>query len=267
MSIDHFSIFKQLHQAATPLLLANVWDPASAVLVQSTGTPALATSSAAVAWALGYADGSHLPRAETMAAIGRIARVIRVPLTVDMEDGYSDDPEAVADIVAEAVDCGACGINLEDGGQAPEGLARKIEAIKRRPQGRQVFVNARTDVYLRGLAQGDAAVAMSLERLHLYAEAGADGAFVPGLADPGATARIAQGITLPLNLMLIPGMVPIAELHAAGARRFSAGPSLFRAAYGHALGLAQRLHANQATDGLFDSGDVTYASMNAAMPG
>ncbi|HEX8955506.1 MAG TPA: isocitrate lyase/phosphoenolpyruvate mutase family protein, partial [Burkholderiaceae bacterium] len=264
MSIDRFSIFKQLHHADTPLLLANVWDPASAVLVQSTGAPALATSSAAVAWALGYADGSHLPRAETMAAIGRIARVIKVPLTVDMEDGYSDDPETVAGIVAEAVDCGASGINIEDSGKAPEGLARKIEAIKRTPQGRQVFVNARTDVYLRGLAEGDEAAAMSLERLRLYAEAGADGAFVPGLAAPGQTASVAQGTALPLNLMLMPGMAPIAELHAAGVRRFSAGPSLFRAAYGHALGLAQSLHANRSTAGLFDSGEVTYASMNAA---
>jgi len=266
MRNDHFAAFKQLHHADKPFLLANVWDPASAVLVQSTGAPALATSSAAFAWALGYADGSRLPRSETLAAIKRIARVIKVPLTVDMEDGYSDDPEALAEFVAQAADCGACGINLEDGGQAAEGLARKIEAIKRRPQGRQVFINARTDVYLRGLATGDAAAAMSLERLRLYADAGADGAFVPGLADIGGTARIAQGTTLPLNLMLIAGMPPIAELHKAGARRFSAGPSLFRAAYGHALGLAKRLHDSQATTGLFDSGEVTYASMNAAMP-
>jgi 2-methylisocitrate lyase-like PEP mutase family enzyme len=266
MSIDHFSIFKQLHHAAGPLLLANVWDPASAVLVQSTGASALATSSAAFAWALGYADGGQLPRAETMAAIKRIVRVIAVPLTVDMEDGYGDDPEAVADIVGEAVDCGACGINLEDGGAAPEILARKIAAIKRRPQGRQVFVNARTDVFLRGLAQGDAAVTMSLERLRLYADAGADGAFVPGLAALDATARIAQGTALPLNLMLIAGMPPIADMHGAGARRFSAGPSLFRAAYGHALGLARRLHGGEANPALFESGDVTYASMNAAMP-
>lgn len=266
MSIDHFSIFKQLHHAAAPLLLANVWDPASAVLVQSSGAPALATSSAAVAWALGYADGGRLPREEIMGAIRRIARVIKVPLTVDMEDGYSDDPETVADIVAEAVDGGACGINLEDSGKAPESLAKKIEAIKRRPQGRQVFINARTDVYLRGLAEGDAAVAMTTERLRLFAEAGADGVFVPGLAAPEAVARVAQGTALPLNLMLMPGMAPIAELHTAGVRRFSAGPSLFRAAYGHALGLAQRLQATQSTVGLFDSGEVTYASMNAAMP-
>ena len=264
MGIEHYSLFKQLHHGTAPLLLANVWDPASAVLVQSTGAPALATSSAAVAWALGYADGSHLPREETMAAIKRIARAIKVPLTVDMEDGYSEDPETVADIVAQAVDCGAYGINIEDGTGTPDILARKIAAIKRRCA--HVFINARTDVYLRGIAKGDEAVAMSLQRLRLYAEAGADGAFVPGLTDAGAVKHITQDMTLPLNLMLMPGLPPIADLHAAGARRFSAGPSLFRAAYGHALGLAQRLHADQSTTGLFDSGDVTYASMNAAMP-
>ena len=266
MSIDHFSLFKALHRGAVPLVLGNVWDPASAVLVQSAGAPVLATSSAAFAWALGYADGGHLPRAELIAAVKRIVRVIKVPLTVDVEEGYSDDPEAVADLVAEAADCGACGINLEDGGGPPEQLAHKIEAIKRRPQGRRVFINARTDVYLRALAQGDAAVAMTLERVHLYADAGADGAFVPGLADADATARIAQGMALPLNLMLVAGMPAIAELHAAGARRFSAGPALFKAAYGYALALAGRLHGEQSMEGLFAPG-VDYATMNAAMRG
>ena len=265
MSTEHFSRFKALHHAATPLLLANVWDPASAVLVQSSGAPALATSSAAFAWALGHADGGLIPRAELMAAIRRIVRVIKVPLTVDMEAGYSDDPEAVASLVSEAADCGACGINLEDGGQASESLARKIEAIKRRPQGRQVFINARTDVYLRGLAAGEAAVAMSLERLRHYADAGADGAFVPGLTDLAATARIAQGTALPLNLMLMKDMPSIAELHGAGARRFSAGPALFEAAYGRALTLAQQLGGSQNTAGLFEHGDVSYGAMNAAM--
>lgn len=266
MSADHFSAFKQLHHAANPLLLANIWDPASAVLVQSTGAAALATSSASLAWALGHADGGFLPREELLGAIARITRVINVPLTVDMEDGYGDDPETVADLVAQAADAGACGINLEDGGRAPEILARKIEAIKRRPQGQHVFINARTDVYLRGMAQGEAAVAMSTERLHTYAEAGADGAFVPGLIDVGATSRIATATALPLNLMLMNAMPAVAELHAAGARRFSGGPALFQASYGRGLILAKQLLEIQSVAGLFDNGGLTYGLMNAALP-
>jgi 2-methylisocitrate lyase-like PEP mutase family enzyme len=228
------------------------------------GASAIATSSASLAWSLGYADGGLLPREELLAAIRRIQRVIHIPLTVDLEDGYSGDPQAVAALVAEVAALGVVGINLEDGAQAPALLADKITASRKALGGTPLFINARTDVYLRGLAQGDAAIAMTLERANLYQSAGADGLFVPGMASVEDTARISRQTSLPLNLMLLPGMPAIDSLFTAGARRFTAGPANFQTAYGHARTLVHALLVEQDAAGLFVNG-VGYDAMNALL--
>ena len=160
--------FVALHQGPSPLLLANAWDAASARLWQEAGAKAIATTSAAVAWARGYADGGALPREVLLDSLRDVVRVTSVPVTADVEDGYGDDPESVASFIAEVAATGAVGINLEDGGAAPEQLAAKIRAIRARLSGTPLFINARTDVYLRGMATGDAAIAMTIERLRLY---------------------------------------------------------------------------------------------------
>lgn len=256
------TLFTSLHSATSPLVIPNAWDAASAALFAHEGATAIATSSAALAWSLGYADGGQLPRGELLAAITRIQRVIHIPLTVDLEDGYSDAPQAVAGLVGEIAALGVAGINLEDGAQAPGVLADKIAACRRLLGKRPLFINARTDVYLRGLAKGDAAIAMTLERAKLYQTAGADGLFVPGMASVEDTTRIAGETALPLNLMLLPNMPAIADLFAAGARRFTAGPATFQTAYGHARGLAQALLADHNISGLFVN-SVGYDAMNA----
>jgi 2-methylisocitrate lyase-like PEP mutase family enzyme len=255
-----FAQFKELHHGNTPLLMPNAWDAASAKLIESTGARAIATSSAAFSWALGYADGEPIPRDEFMAAIRRIARVTKVPLSVDVVGGYSDDPAEAADFVREAVASGACGINIEDGTGAPELLIEKIHAIRKTPIGDAVFINARTDVYLAGLASGEAAVTMTIERLRAYQAAGADGAFVPCLADVDAVARIAKAIEIPLALMIGQHEPTVKELHAAGARRFTIGPSLFQSVYDQGRTLSQRfIEAN--TQGWF-AHQLTYGALN-----
>jgi 2-methylisocitrate lyase-like PEP mutase family enzyme len=231
--------FVALHQGDSPLLLVNAWDAASARLWQELGAPAVATSSAAVAWSRGYADGGALPREALLDSLRDIVRVASIPVTADIEDGYSDDPRAVADLVAEIVAAGAVGINLEDGGGTPELLAAKIAAIRARLADKPLFVNARTDVYLRGLASGDAAVAETIARLILYRDAGADGGFVPGLADIDAAARISARVPLALNVMTLPALPPVKALHGAGVRRISTGPALFKIAFGNARDAAQ----------------------------
>jgi 2-methylisocitrate lyase-like PEP mutase family enzyme len=256
-----FAHFKELHHSNKPLLMPNAWDAASARLIEAAGASAIATSSAAFLWALGYADGEPLPREEFMGAIRRIARVIKVPLTVDVINGYSDDPVEVADFVREAVASGACGINLEDGMDAPELLVKKIQAIRDALGSESVFINARTDVYLAGLASGDAAVAMTIERLQDYQDAGADGGFVPGLTDVAATSRIAKAIHLPLALMIGQHEPTIRELHAAGARRFTIGPSLFQSVYDQSRALAKQLIETQSTQGWF-AHQLGYGDMN-----
>ncbi|MEO7886490.1 MAG: isocitrate lyase/phosphoenolpyruvate mutase family protein, partial [Polaromonas sp.] len=152
MQALHHQQFVQLHQAPHGvLLLPNAWDAASVKIFEASGAKAVATSSASLAWACGYADGGALPPDELLDAVARITRVLKVPLTVDMEDGYSQDPAEVGRLAAELVDVCAVGINLEDGSDAPALLADKIRAIRSALKGKPLFINARTDVYLRKL--------------------------------------------------------------------------------------------------------------------
>ena len=227
------AIFKQLHAGPQILVLPNAWDAASAALMEDAGAQAVATSSAAVAWAHGYADGDLLPVPTLLAAIGEIARVLKAPLTADIEGGYSDDLQTLAETVQGVIGAGAVGINLEDGVRDPALQARKIEAVRKAADqaGAGLFVNARTDVYLRGLAQGEAALAETLRRAELYRAAGADGIFVPGPVDEALLGTLAREIALPLNVMGRGGAPSAARLQALGVRRLSSATAPFRAAY------------------------------------
>jgi 2-methylisocitrate lyase-like PEP mutase family enzyme len=224
---NHAATFRQLHQHGL-LLLANAWDAGSARLIESLGAKAIATTSAGVAWANGYVDGSRLPVQHSVATIANIVRVIRVPLSVDFEDGYASDPATVADNVARVIDAGAVGINIEDGADSPDLLAGKIERIKRMAaqRGVDLFVNARTDVYLRGLASDDRRVEETLARAARYRAAGADNLFVPGVVDADDIRHIVANAGLPLNVMSRPGLPSVPELAALGVRRLSAGASI-----------------------------------------
>lgn len=235
MSRPMHATFAALHTADRPLLLPNAWDAASARLWQEAGATAVATSSAALAWSRGYADGGVLPRAVLLDALRGILRVVSVPVTADIEEGYSDDPDEVAALVAEIVTAGIVGINLEDGGGTPGSLVAKIKAIRTRLDDAPLFINARTDVYLRGMAGGEDAVAMAIERLRLYADAGADGGFVPGLTSASDAGAIAAKVPLAINVMAMPGLASPGALAAAGVRRISAATWLFKRAYGAGL--------------------------------
>jgi 2-methylisocitrate lyase-like PEP mutase family enzyme len=225
------SYFKQLHQQTSPLLLATIWDPASAVLAQQQGAKAVGTSSAALAWSLGYADGQQLPVAELLAAVKRILRVIQLPFTVDIEQGYSNEPSQVAELVRQLTELGVAGVNIEDGTAEPQLLCAKIRACRALLKGQALFINARTDVYLAQLAAGPEAVTECRRRLALYQEAGADGAFVPGLTDLAVAKQLSQHSSLPLNLMGWPEGATMEDLTAAGVKRISAGPALFVHSY------------------------------------
>lgn len=226
--------FHDLHAGSDVLVLPNAWDAASAALMEDAGARAVATSSAAVAWARGYADGDLLPVPVLLDVIGGIARVIKVPLTADIEGGFTDDAETLTQTVAAVIGAGAVGINLEDGGRDPDLHARKIEAAREAGvrSGVELFINARTDVYLRGLAEGEAALAETLRRAELYRSAGASGVFVPGPIDQGLIGQLAEGIALPLNIMGRGGAPKAARLAELGVRRLSSATGPFRAAYG-----------------------------------
>lgn len=222
------------------LLLANAWDAGSARLIESLGAHAVATTSAGVAWAHGFADGDHLPVPRLVATVADIVRAVRMPLSVDVESGYSDDPDTVADHVAGLIEVGAVGINIEDGGAAPQLLCAKIERIRRAAAklGVALFVNARTDVYLRGLVPQAQRVDETLARAARYREAGADGLFVPGLTDETQVRAIAAGAGLPLNLLARDALPPAPQLRAWGVRRLSAGSDLAQSAHARVRALA-----------------------------
>jgi 2-methylisocitrate lyase-like PEP mutase family enzyme len=193
-----------------------------------------------------------------------IARAIRVPLTVDVEGGYSDDPAAVEETVARIVEAGAVGINIEDGGASPDLLCLKIERAKRAGQhfGIELFVNARTDVYLHALAPEGKRVAETLARAKLYRNAGASGIFVPGVRDPGEIRAIAADAGLPLNVMAWPGLPPAADLAQLGVRRLSAGSGIAQALWGKAAALADDFLKTGKSDPLGE-GAMAYPAVNA----
>lgn len=255
--------FRQLHGGPEVLRLVNCWDAGSARVLEHLGAPALATTSAGLCWSNGFADGDVLPAPLLLAAVRAIVRVVRVPLTVDLEAGYSDDAAAVAETVAALADAGAVGINLEDGAQAPALLAAKIERIKARLSraGHDVFVNARTDVFLRGLGPEAARVEETLARGKRYRDAGADGFFVPKLVDGGAIRAVSSAVPLPLNLLAWPGLPPASELAALGVRRLSSGSTLAQLAYGRAAAAAATFLREGRTDHLTD-GALPYAELN-----
>lgn len=260
------TVFRNLHSGPGVLVLPNAWDAGSARLFESLGARAIATTSAGVAWSHGHADGDALPVAIHTAAVREIARVVMIPVTADIEGGYDDDPAHVGETVRRFLDAGAIGINLEDGSGAPELFCRKIEAARTAADtaGIALFINARTDVILKALAPGRE-IAEIIARAALYASAGCDGLFVPGLTDPGGIGEIVRATPLPLNVMARPALPPLDDLRSLGVRRLSAGSAIAQAALGMSQRLADAfLHGDSTA--LFD-GAMHYGDINALMPG
>jgi 2-methylisocitrate lyase-like PEP mutase family enzyme len=225
--------FGALHTGAEILVLPNAWDAASAAVMEDAGAKAVATSSAAVAWAHGYPDGDLLPLPLLLETIEAVARVVAVPVTADIEGGYTDDLHRLSETIRAVIGAGAVGINLEDGRRDPDLHACKVETARKAADtaGVPLFINARTDVYLKGLAEGHAAFEETTRRAERYRDAGANGIFVPGPSDPDLIGRLANDIQLPLNIMLLPGLPKAEQLQALGVRRVSSATAPFRAAY------------------------------------
>ena len=229
-----FQAFAALHVPGDPVVLYNIWDAGSAQAVIRAGAKALATGSHPVADANGWPDGQGVPIEFALANARRIADSTDLPLTVDFESAYSEDPQAGADNVVRLADTGAIGCNFEDqviGGEGVHPLktqVKRIEAI-RRAVGDDFFINARTDLYLKTQEHDAALVDDVIERGIAFADAGASGFFVPRLADPRQVERIVKDVPLPLNLIAFPGAPSKAEWANAGVARISHGPFPHRA--------------------------------------
>jgi len=227
--------FAGLHRGPDILVLPNAWDAASAAVMEDAGAKAVATSSAAVAWAHGYPDGDFLPLPNLLSTISAVTRVVSVPVTADIEGGYTDDLGQLGETIRAVIGAGAVGINLEDGARDPDLHARKIEAARKAADatGVSLFINARIDTYLRQLFEGEAAETETVRRADLYSRAGASGIFVPGPTQDALIGRLAQAIQAPLNMMLIKGLSPAARLQELGVRRLSSGGRPFAGVYAH----------------------------------
>jgi 2-methylisocitrate lyase-like PEP mutase family enzyme len=262
---DAARVFRELHQEGL-LLLANAWDAGSAHLIESLGAKAIATTSAGVARSHGYRDGNLLPVPLLAATVAEIARVVNVPITADVEGGYSDDLIAVGDAVARVIEAGAVGINVEDGGGDPELLCAKIERAKGAGVrlGVDLFVNARVDVYLRNLAPPERRLDETLARAERYRAAGADGIFVPAVTGAAEIRAIASAVRLPLNVLVWPGLPPASELQALGVRRLSAGSWIASAAFAQAASRAAAF-LRTGDPGPLTEGAEIYAEINALM--
>ncbi|WP_438301391.1 isocitrate lyase/PEP mutase family protein [Pseudomonas sp. NMS19W] len=257
--------FHQLHHDGL-LILTNVADATGARLVEQLGGKAVATSSAAVAWAHGYPDGNTLPLERLINTVESIARVIKVPLSVDIEAGYSDDLDRVAKVIDAVVAAGAVGINIEDGSGTPELLARKIEVARKIADKRDVklFINARTDVYLKSLVPAEDRVAETLHRAALYQAAGADGLFAAGVTSAYEIEAICKGTILPVNVLGFAGLPSPDELKSLGVRRLSAGSGIAEFMYGAMGSLVKSFLAS----GKLDTHDLkafTYGEVNSLL--
>jgi len=233
--------FAPLHAGPDLLILPNAWDAGSARVIEVAGAKAIATSSAAVAWAQGYPDGEALPFDAILATVRGMARVVSVPITADIEQAYGATADAAAASVARVHDAGAQGINIEDGAQAPELLRAKIAAIKAK-LGDRVWINARTDVYLKALVPPERAFDETVRRADLYRAAGADSIFVPFVYDDAVLVRLVKAIAAPINV-LGPGLPDAPRLKEIGVRRLSAGGGVAKLSFDRAFALAREFQS------------------------
>jgi 2-methylisocitrate lyase-like PEP mutase family enzyme len=221
--------FAELHVAGTPLLLYNAWDAGSAKAILEAGANAIATSSWSVAAAQGYGDGEAIPIGFAEQIVRRITATVDIPVTVDFEGGYSEDDGELAANIARLLDLGVIGINFEDrivkgsGLYSVERQARRIAAIRKAAaqKGVDLFINARTDAFFE---HGNDAVGEALDRAKAYAAAGASGFFVPGLVNDALIGRVAEAVTLPVNVMVMDGVPSNRRLSELGVARISYGP-------------------------------------------
>jgi 2-methylisocitrate lyase-like PEP mutase family enzyme len=240
LQVDRARKFLALHVPGDPLILYNAWDAGSARVIAGAGAKAIATGSWSVAAAHGFDDGEKLPLALALANLERIVAAVHVPVTLDFESGYGAQPAAVGENVSKTIARGAIGFNIEDRVIGEKGLyspadqaARLLAArVASEQSGVSVFLNARTDVFLKtDRAQHDEALLeRALERARAYAGAGASGFFVPGLVDEVLIERLCRECPMPVNIYVMPQTPPAKRLAELGVARISHGPGPYRLA-------------------------------------
>ncbi|MGW1008003.1 isocitrate lyase/PEP mutase family protein [Streptomyces sp. NPDC002520] len=243
--------FRSLHDGF--LVLPNAWDAGSAHLITEAGAKAIATSSGAQSWSQAVPDGRSLAKADVLANLERIVAATDLPVSADIENAYADDADGLQATVKEFLATGIVGINLEDSGASDGPLydtataAKRIAAARAAAEdaGVDLFINARTDVFLLAVGDEDGRLADVLARGNAYREAGACGLFVPGLLDLDALGTVARETGLKVNAMWLPGAPSPEQLREAGVSRYSAGTAIAQVAYTNTFEAARSFLAGQ----------------------
>ncbi len=264
--------FRARHRGPRILLLPNAWDVASARVLEEAGFGAMATTSAGIAFTLGYPDGQRISREEMLQVVARIATAVAVPVTADMEAGYGDRPEDAARTARGVMEAGAVGMNLEDGTDDRRHplmdlplQVEKVAAVREaaRTAGLPIVLNARTDVFLLQVGPPEKRYDMALQRLAAFRDAGADCVFVPGLREAEAITRLVQDLQCPVNVLAGPGFPSVPELEKLGVARVSLGSGPMRAT----LGLLRKMAEELKTTGTYQTmeGAPSHADVNRMM--
>ncbi|HUJ49902.1 MAG TPA: isocitrate lyase/phosphoenolpyruvate mutase family protein [Bryobacteraceae bacterium] len=253
------SLLRQLHQGPKILVLPNAWDVASARIFETTGFPAIATTSAGVANSLGYPDVERLTRDQMLDVVGRIVKAVSVPVTADVEAGYGDALKTAQALV----ELGAAGMNLEDttGEASLVDIPTQVKIIEGIRSNTDLVINARTDVLMFSIGDPATRLERTLERVRAFRNAGADCVFVPGLRDAATIGKLVQAARCPINILAGAGTPSIAELQQLGVARVSIGSGAMRATMGLTQRIAKELFEH-GTYSCFTEGAMSYPDAN-----
>jgi 2-methylisocitrate lyase-like PEP mutase family enzyme len=247
--MSDYEKFYQLHHQPQPLVVANAWNAKSALLIEKAGFDAIATSSGAIADSLGYKDGENIPFAELLYIIKRIKATTTIPLSVDMESGYTKDLSVLNEHIQQIIDAGAVGINLEDN-QGEELYLSKLSSVKNYllKTNQQLFINARTDGFLQKIENP---LENTIRRAKLYEDAGADGLFVTGVQDEEIIKTIVAATPLPVNVVGVSKLASVELLAGWGIKRISMAGILYNTGYKKIEGLLTAIKAENALTALY----------------
>jgi len=231
--MDKYNTFRNLHHQDSALLLGNVWNTQSALLFQKLGFKAIGTSSAAIAASLGYEDGEKMPFKDLLRIVKNIQLRVNIPLTVDIESGYSRNSSELINNILSLQKLGIVGVNMEDSINNAEReivnaqeFGKTIQLIKSylSKKNIDIFLNVRTDFYIMGL---ESPFEETLKRIKIYEDNGADGIFVPCIVDEGEIRKVVESTNLPVNVMCMPDLPSFNRLQNLGVKRISIGPFLY----------------------------------------
>ena len=255
--MSNYKKFLTLYEKDTPLLLGNVWDAQSAGIMEAAGYEALGTSSAAVAKTLGYEDGENMSFEELLFVVKRIINRVSIPVSVDMEGGYSRNVDEIIGHIEKIHDLGAVGINLEDSVVHDQreilpidDFAEMLKTIKTALKEKEMdlFLNIRTDTYLLELPSP---LKETLKRVRAYEESGADGIFVPCIVDRNDIREVTQSTRLPVNVLCMPNLPSFEILKEEGVKRISAGSFLYNHLVRATKNAVKRIQSEESFQSLF----------------